>query len=449
MNTTENRILDQPIWRALVAFFLPCFLGLLCQELYSMVDTYIVGKYVGKNAVAAVGNVCVAVQVVIGICSGISNGAGVVIAQHFGAKKMDRVKADIRCSLLIAIVGGLALTVVSTALAGRMVHWLQTPEEIAVDSTTYLRIYFFALVPNLIYNFGTAILRGMGDSKRPLYILMAASFLNIALDYIFVVKCHWDVLGVAMATDLSQILSAVLVLWLLVRQIPDLLKPGKRAGGTYGSIFRIGLPTAVQSVMYSSSNVLIQTAINSFNSTAIIAAWSVYGKVDSICWIMMSSMGTAVTAFAGQNFGAGRYDRVKRAAWVGSAIVGGVLMVLVAGCYVLARPIFSLFTKGDLEVVEVGTAMLRFLAPAYMLYFLIEILPGVLRGCGDVMIPTIASMIGICLIRVLWLIFVVPVYHTLNMVMMSYVITWALTSGFYLVYFLRGNWLRRCIARTK
>ena len=439
----ENKIISGPIWLALVQFFVPCWLGMLFQQLYNMADTYVVSNFVGKNAVAAVGSMGVAVNVVIGVCVSIAGGAGVVISQHFGACRMDRVRSAVGASAMIALVGGGVLTVACVALSGKMVEWMNTPADIAGDAAIYIRVYFCAMVPNLLYNFGAAILRGMGDSKRPLYVLVVTSVANILLDLLFVAGLGWGVLGVAIATDLSMILSAAMVVILLLRQLPGLRIAGDKS--SFSEIFRIGIPSALQSLMYSFSNVLIQMAINSFD-TAIIAAWAIYGKVDCVCWMTMSSMGLAVTSFAGQNFGAGNYDRVKRGAWIGSGMLGAALAVLVVMCYAWARPIFAFFNK-EAEVVEYGAVMLRFLAPAYMLYFVSETLPGVLRGCGDVVVPTIASMIGICLIRVLWLTVAVPRYHTLHMVMMSYVITWALTSAFYLVYFLRGKWLGRCIAK--
>lgn len=444
MEKTENAILHQPIWRALLGFFVPCWLGMLFQQLYNTADTWIISKFVGTGAVAAVGNVSVAVALIIGICVSIAGGAGVVISQSYGAGRHREVLCGIRCSLNIALVGGAVLTVGCVLLAEKMVLLMDTPADILADSVTYLRLYFYALIPNLIYNFGTAILRGMGDSKRPLYILTATSILNIVLDVIFVVVLHWDVFGVALATDLSQILSAVMVLWLLIRREPELLTSGSDEH-TYAEIFRLGLPAAFQSIMYSSSNVLIQVAINGFQ-TAAIAAWSIYGKVDCVCWMTMSSMGLAVTAFAGQNFGAGNYDRVKRGAWVSSALLGGSLVVLVTLCWIFARPMFAAFND-DGEVISIGVQMMRFLSPAYMLYFLIETLPGVLRGCGDVLIPTIASIIGICLVRVLWVFFVVPAFHTILTVEMSYVVTWTITTVFYLFYFTKSSWLKRCIAR--
>lgn len=447
MEQKDNQILNGSIPRALISFFIPCWLGLMFQQLYNTVDTWIVGNFVSTEAVAAVGSVGIAVQFVIGICASIASGAGVVISQHYGAGKFRQLKTDIRSSLLIAVLGGAVLTGLCAAYADEMVVWLKTPADIAPDAETYLFVYFLAMIPNLIYNFGAAILRGMGDSRRPLIVLAVTSLVNIALDVVFVMWLGWDVFGVALATDISQIISAVLILWLLIRQIPDLFDKDEPGESVYGEIFRIGLPTAFQSIMYSGSNVLIQIAINGF-STAVIAAWSIYGKVDCICWMTMSSMGMAVTAFAGQNFGAGNYDRVKKGAWVSSKLLAGSLIVLIAICYGWAPVIFGWFTK-DTEVVVQGTRMLRFLTPAYMLYFLIEILPGVLHGCGDVVVPTIASIIGICLIRVLWLRYVLPVYNSMDTVMMSYVVTWALTSVFYVIYFTNMGWLKRCIARAK
>lgn len=445
MNQTSaaNPNLTDSIWKCLIRFFIPCWLGMLFQQLYNTVDTLIVGNFVGTNAVASVGNVSIAVMVVIGVCTSIGNGAGVVIGQHYGAGKEEQVKTDIRCSLLLALVGGFLMTIVCVFLASDMVRLLKTPEEIFADSRTYLTVFFCALIPNLVYNFGTAILRSMGDSKRPLYILIVSSIVNIVLDLVFVIWFRMGVFGVAFATDISQLVSALCIVYLLFRMYPDLLHPKEAGHPVYGQIFRLGLPTAVQSLMYSGSNVLIQIAINGFG-TATIAAWSIYGKVDCICWMTISSMGMAVTSFAGQNFGAGNLDRVRRSGWIGSVLLCSTLVVLVAFCYGFAGTLFRFFTT-DAVVVEYGVHMLRFLAPAYLLYFFIEILPGVMRGCGDVLIPTIASMIGICLIRVIWLTLVVPVYHTMDMVMMSYVITWGLTSLFYLFYYIKGNWMRRAV----
>lgn len=440
----NNAIVNGPIGKQLVLFFVPVWLGLMFQQLYNTVDTLVVGQFVGTNAVAAVGNVAFVVQLIIGMCAGIANGAGVIISQHYGAEKYDQVKVDIRCSLVIALIGGVIFSVLGVAMSETSVRWLNTPEEIVADSTTYLQVYFCAMIPALIYNFGTAILRGMGDSRRPLYVLIVASVVNIVLDLLFVIVFKWGVFGVALATDIAQIVSAVMVIILLVKAQPGVLRGSIKHMTVYRNIFHLGIPAAIQSMMYSFSNLMIQVAVNGFG-TAIIAAWTIYGKVDCINWMTTGAMGMAVTSFAGQNFGAGRYDRVKRCAKLGNLYLGIAVFAIIVVLYVGAYPLFEFFSK-DAEVVQLGVDMMRFLIPAYMLYFPVEVYTGALRGCGDVKVPTIVSIIGTCLVRVLWIQFVVPLWNTMENVMLCYVVTWALVSGFFIVYFARGKWLGRCIA---
>lgn len=445
-STEQNLATAGPIGRQLARLFIPVWLGLLFQQLYNTVDTLVVGRFVGTNAVAAVGNVAFVVQLVIGFCVGIAGGAGVIISQHFGAGKMDQVKIAIRCSLLIAVVGGLFFSVASVALTGHAVRWMNTPEEIVGDSVTYLQVYFCALVPVLIYNFGTAILCGMGDSRRPLYVLVAASIVNIVLDLVFVTVFDWGVFGVALATDIAQIVSAVLMIILLLKAVPGALKGGVNYPSVYGNIFKIGVPNAVQSVMYSFSNLLVQVAVNGFG-TAVVAAWTIYGKVDCLHWMTTSAMGTAITSFAGQNFGAGKYDRVKKGTWLANLYLGVTVAAIVVVLYFAAYPLFDFFSD-DYEVIELGVGMMHYLVPAYLLYFPTEVFSGALRGCGDVKIPTVVSILGTCLVRGVWVWFIVPLFPSMETVMLCYVISWALVSAFYFIYFPRGRWLARCVSRS-
>lgn len=442
--TEQNLATAGPIGKRLARLFVPVWLGLLFQQLYNTVDTLVVGQFVGTNAVAAVGNVAFVVQLIIGFCVGIAGGAGVVISQHFGAGKMEQVKIDIRCSLAIAAVGGLFFSVGSVAMTGSIVRWMNTPEEIIADSITYLQVYFCALIPVLIYNFGTAILCGMGDSRRPLYVLVVASIVNIVLDLVFVIVFDWGVFGVALATDIAQIVSAILMIILLLRAVPGALKGEVNHPAVYRQIFRIGVPNAIQSVMYSFSNLLVQIAVNGFG-TAVVAAWTIYGKVDCLHWMTTSAMGTAMTSFAGQNFGAGKYDRVKKGAWLGNLYLGLGVAAIVVVLYAGAYPLFDFFSN-DTEVIGLGVEMMYFLVPAYLLYFPTEVFSGALRGCGDVKIPTIVSILGTCLVRVVWVWVIVPLFPTMETVMMCYVVSWALVSVFYFIYFPKGKWLGRCVS---
>ncbi len=444
MKQTEPVLTNGSIGKGIFRLFIPVWLGLLFQQLYNMVDTLVVGQFVGTNAVAAVGNVAFVVQLIIGFCVGIAGGAGVVISQHYGAGQMDRVKIDIRCSLVIAGIGGLIFSVGSVGLTENIVGWMNTPEDIVSDSVTYLQVYFCAMIPVLIYNFGTAVLCAMGDSRRPLYVLVVASVVNIVLDLVFVIVFNWGVFGVALATDIAQIVSAVLMIILLLRAVPETLKGDINHPAVYRQIFRIGVPNAVQSVMYSFSNLLVQVAVNGFG-TAVVAAWAIYGKVDCLHWMTTSAMGTAMTSYAGQNFGAGKYDRVKKGAWLGNLYLGIAVAVIVGILYVGSHPLFDFFSN-DEEVIRLGVGMMYFLMPAYLLYFPTEVLSGALRGCGDVKIPTIISILGTCLLRCMWVWVIVPMFPTMETVMMCYVVSWALVSVFYLIYFPRGKWLERCLS---
>lgn len=295
---------------------------------------------------------------------------------------------------------------------------------------------------------GTGVLRAVGDSRRPLYFLIAASVINIALDLVFVVVLGLGVLGVAVATILSQTISAVLVLgclwaaegapWQLERGMPQINR------SLLAAILRVGLPAAVQSVFYNVSNIIIQGYINSFG-TNTVAAWAVLAKLDGVYWMTIQSLGLSITTFAGQNFGAGNYERLKQGARQAVAIGFLLTLIIIALLLGLGRWMFLLFTP-DLAVVDVGMSMVRFLAPWYLAFLLVEILSGAMRGAGDTFVPTLITCFGVCILRVVWLMVMVPRSHTLETVMASYPITWCIASALYLIYYLQGGWLRRRIA---
>ena len=307
----------------------------------------------------------------------------------------------------------------------------------------YLRVYFLGMIPNVIYNMGTGVLRAIGDFRRPLYFLIAASVCNIVLDLLLVLVFHLDVAGVAIATVCSQVLSAVLVVVALMRSemTPYQFFPRQMRvhPEPMGAIMLIGVPTALQSVMYNASNIVIQAFINSFGTDAV-AAWTAYGKMDIIFWMTVTAMAQSVTTFAGQNYGAGQYGRLKKGLWVSAAMLGVFTVLISAAFVLLARPILGIFTP-DAAVLEVGVEMVRFLAPCYITYILIELLTGAIRGAGKSVVPMLISVFGVCGLRLAWLFTVVPVHHTLEAVMASYPITWSITSAALLLYYFFGRWL--------
>ena len=439
-----NPILQGSIAKQLLIFFFPIWFGTFFQQLYNTADALIVGNFVGTEALAAVGATNTLVNLLVGFFVGLSSGAAVVLAQRYGARDGRGVQSTVHTSIGLAVVGGLVLMAVGLVGSRAALQAMNTPEDIMEDALVYLRVYFVGMVPSMIYNMGTGVLRAIGDSRRPTNFLIAASVANIVLDLLFVAVFHWGVFGAALATILSQVLSAALTLACLAGAEAQPYQLHLRAvrieGRVLADIVRIGLPAGLQSVMYSASNLVIQATINDFG-TDTVAAWTTYGKMDVVYWMSISSMGLAVTTFSGQNYGAGKFDRLKQgvrsSVWMsfGFAVVLSVLLT------VFARPILSIFTP-DENVLRISTDMVRFLAPCYVTYVLIELLAGAIRGAGKSLVPMLISVFGVCGLRLLWLLAVVPFHRTVPMVELSYPITWTVTSIALAIYYCRGRWLK-------
>ena len=384
----------------------------------------------------------------MGLFVGLCSGAGVVIAQSWGAHDPDAVDRQVHTALVLSAAVGALLTVLGLVTAAPMMRLLGTPDEILPDAALYLRIYFLGMIPQMLYNMGTNILRAIGDSKRPLYFLIAASLVNIVLDVVFIAVFGWGVMGAALATVLSQVASAVLTLRCIVgsQGMPWHIRAEKLRlhGDVFAAICTIGVPAAAQSAMYNISNMFIQSSMNSFG-TSTIAAWGVYGKIDFVFWMTINSLGIAITTFAGQNFGARQYDRVRNGVRVCLAMAACTTLVISFTFYNLAEVLFRLFSQDD-AVVAVGVGMMHVLTPVYITYVCIEVLAGALRGCGDVRVPTLITVFFVCGLRVLWLTLMVPRYHTIATVELSYPLTWTLASLLFILYYKRGGWLNRCKA---
>ena len=432
------------IWKQLLAFFFPLWFGTFFQQLYNTVDTVVVGRFVGKTALAAVGSTGVVVNLTVGVFTGLASGAVVIIAQHYGARRGPEVFRSVQTAMLLSLLLGAFFMAAGFLLTPWSLRAMGTTEEALPGAILYQRIYFLGMIPNVVYNMGTGVLRAVGDARRPLYFLIAAALCNIVLDLVLVVGFGLAVLGVALATVLSQLLSAVLVVLSLMRSQGQAYQLFPRQLRLYGAplkdAMRVGVPAALQSVMYSASNIVIQAAINSFGTDAV-AAWTAYGKMDVIFWMSINAMALAITTFAGQNYGAGQYDRLKKGVRVSVGMSAGFTVLLSTAMTVFARPILSIFSP-DPDVLEIGVAMVRFLAPCYITYILVELLPGAIRGAGRSMVPMLISVFGVCVLRLVWLFTVVPAHHTIEAVELSYPITWAVTSAAVLIYYRWGHWLQ-------
>ncbi|MCR5557337.1 MAG: MATE family efflux transporter [Butyrivibrio sp.] len=445
ISTKENKIIEGPIVRGMLGFFWTLLLGAFFQQFYNTVDAIIVGKAVGSDGLAAVGgSAAMVVNLFVGFFMGLSSGATVVIAQFYGAGRREEVKKAVHTAVAMAIAGGLFITIVGLLVSSWIIRMMKTPPEVVEASTAYLRIFFLGMVANLVYNIGAGILRAIGDSKRPLYVLIISCFVNIFLDVFFVIilglgklGITQGVIGVAVATVMCQIISGVIVVLMLVRSKDSYRLYLREIGFDKEMLLRIvkiGFPAGIQTTMYTLSNMLIQASINEFGKDAT-AAWAAYGKIDVLFWMTMSSLGTAVTTFAGQNFGAGKYDRVRSSTRYGFTIAAVITIPLSILLYLWGKGFLYIFVD-DSQVISIGVQMIRFLAPFYCTYIGVEVFSGVLRGMGSALVPMMITLSGICLLRVSWILLVFPTHKSLETVEMSYPITWITTSLLFLIYYL-------------
>lgn len=437
-NHKVNQITEGVIWRQLLLFFFPIVFGTFFQQLYNTIDTVIVGHFVGKEALASVGGSSTSIiNLIVGFFTGLSSGASVIVAQFFGAQDERSVQQSLHTAYAFSTIGSIIIGIIGFTLAPTMLAWMHTPEEIMADSTLYLRIYFAGILFVFIYNMGSSILRGIGNSKHPLYYLIICCFMNIVLDVIFVVLFHLGVLGVALATFISQAVSAILVTHKLMKS-EGILKLYIRQIRLHSSILksqlRIGVPSGLQSVTYGITNVIIQAALNGFG-TNTAAAWSVYGKLDAVFWMVSSAFGISITTFVGQNYGAGKHDRVKKSTHVCLGIDFIVSAILVVFLILARIPLFRLFTN-DTEVIQIGAQMLLQITPWYIVFVFIEILSGSLRGISDVVIPMIITICGVCLLRIVWVIGALKIRPTIPVIIFSYPITWIITAILFIIYYL-------------
>ena len=445
----RNRTTEGSVWKPLLGFFFPILLGTFFQQLYNTADAVIVGNFVGKAALAAVGGpTSIFINLLVNLFVGLSSGATVIVARHYGAQELDAVRRTVHTSVALALAAGLGVTVVGILLSRPILVAMGTPDEVMGYALTYLRIYFLGSVASFLYNVGSSVLRAVGDNRRPLFFLIAACMTNIVLDLVFVVGFHWDVMGAALATVLSQVVSAVLVLtslrhpgslfcleWREVRFHRDILL----------DVVKIGLPTGLQSDMYNFSNLFIQSCINAFG-TDTMAAWTAFGKLDAFYWMVSAAFGVALTTFAGQNFGAQKYDRVRQGVRVSLGMIAGTTALISLLFCLFSQPLLRIF-NGDPEVLSIGSLILWHMSPFYITFVFIEIFSAAIRGTGDSIKPMLLTAGGVCVLRVVWIFTVLPFHNTLETLLLSYPITWGLTSALFIVYYLRNNWMRRQIQK--
>lgn len=426
------------IWEKIIKFALPLMLGYLFQQFYTAVDSIVVGNFVSKQALAAVGTTTPIVNMLIGFFTGLSSGASVVIARSFGAQNHKKLEDAIHTAIGMIF----ALSVVATAIGVFMVpytlRFMKTPDDVFVESKTYLTIYFAGIASLMVYNMGAAILRAVGDSKRPLYFLIASSFVNIIFDLVFVIVFKLGVAGAAYATVLSQIISSVLVLGTLTKEKGiyklcwEKIKIHKYV---MKEIFHIGLPTALQQSITSFSNVFVQSYINSFGSS-VMAAWSAYVKIDHFAIIPLDSISMSITTFVGQNLGTKDVKRAEKGTKYASILAFAATIAITAPILIFAPHLIMLFNR-EAEVVEYGAFLLRFMTPFYSIVAVNSVLSGALCGSGDTKLPTAIRLFSFVVFRQIYLFFVTQYTDSFVAVALGYPLGWIISALFITIYYMR------------
>ena len=430
------------IWKSILLFSVPLILGNLLQQLYNTADSIIVGNFLGSNALAAVGSSGSPIYLLIGFSQGVAVGAGVVVSQYLGAKDKKETHIAVHSSLAIAVILGLILTVGGIAVSRSLLVWMNTPAEVLEDAVTYMRIYFGGVLFSVVYNMAAGILNAAGNSKRSLLYLGVASITNIVLDLVLIAGCKMGVAGAAIATDISQLVSCILSLRFLMRVEDDYrvtLRKIRPDAKMSARIIRVGLPTGIQNMVISFSNVLVQSSVNGYGAVAM-AGFAAYMKIDGFNILPVSSISMAATTFVGQNYGAGRLDRVKRSVWVTLAI--GVIYTLCTGAALLAGQdaILHLFTA-DEAVVTYGKLAMRWFCPFYFLLSILHGLAGAVRGTGASIPPMVVLLVSLCLFRVVWIQFVLPFFAGIEGVFVLYPVSWALGAVLMAFYAWKGSWM--------
>lgn len=430
------------IARQIFFFSLPLIFGNLLQQLYNTADSIIVGNFVGSNALAAVGSSTALINLLIAFSQGASVGAGVVVSQYLGAKNAKQVHEAVHTSMAIAVILGVILTVGGVAATRPLLAWMNTPQEVFADSALYLSIYFGGVVFNVIYNMASGILNAVGNSKRSLLYLGWASATNIVLDLIFVGVFHMGVAGAAIATDISQLVSSVLAVAYLMRVKADYqvrLRKIRVHRAMAARIVQIGLPAGIQNMVISFSNVLVQSSVNGFGTDAM-AGFGAYMKIDGFNILPVTSFSLAVTTFTGQNFGAGKIDRVKKGMWVTLAM--GVVYTVATGILLLvfSDPLMRMFTDNT-AAIAYGELTMRYFCPFYFLLSILHGLAGTVRGTGKTVPPMAVLLISLCLFRIGWLKLILPMFDSIDGVFCIYPISWLIGMCLMILYTWKGHWL--------
>ncbi len=433
---------EGPIWKKIVTFAIPLFLGNLFQQLYNTADSLIVGNFLGSDALAAVSSSGSLILLLVGFFNGIAVGAGVVIARYYGARDKDNLQKAIHTDLAFGLAAGILLTIIGLIMAPKILTWMGTPNDVLKNSVVYFRIYFCGSLAFVMYNIFVGIMQSVGDSRHPLVYLIISSIVNIVLDLLFVGVFHWGVGSAALATIISQFTSAILCLIRLMRVSEDYqvsLKKIRFHGRHLKMIITYGLPAGMQNSIIAFANVIVQSNINSFGKMAV-AGCGAYSKIEGFGFLPITCFALALTTFIGQNLGAQKYDRVKKGARFG-IICSVILAELVGLCIYLLAPVLISAFNNDPQVIAYGAAQAHTVTLFYFLLSFSHCIAGILRGAGKATIPMLVMLLCWCAIRITYITAAVRFIPDIHVIFWAYPLTWTLSSIIFLIYFLKANWM--------
>ncbi len=434
----EMDMCSGPILGKLLMFAVPLMCSSVLQLLFNAADIIVVGNYAGDNSLAAVGSNSALINLLTNFFLGLSVGANVLVARYCGAKKDAEVSQTVHTAMLLSVYSGILLTVVGCIGAKKILIWMQTPSDVLPLAVLYLRIYFVGMTATMLYNFGSAILRAVGDTKRPLYYLTVAGIVNVFLNLFFVIVCKLDVAGVAIATVISQCISAFLIVRCMMKTEGSIrLELAKLHIDTdkFKRILQIGLPASFQGMVFSFSNVIIQSSVNSFGAITV-AGNSAAANIEGFVYVAMNAFHQAAISFTGQNIGAAKYERVNRILYVAQGCVIVVGLALGNLAVLFGRPLLSLYTNSA-QVIDAGMIRLRIICSVYALCGMMDVMVGSLRGMGYAVMPMIVSLIGACGLRLIWIFtfFRMEMFHTRASLYLTYPASWLITFFAHVVCF--------------
>jgi len=446
---TKQQTIDMihgPLTGKILLFTLPIMVSSILQLLFNAADIIVVGRFAGSNSLAAVGSNGALINLVVNLLIGLSVGCAVVVAFYYGANEMGQVKETIHTSIALSLLGGIFCMIVGIVFSPVMLRMMGTPDNIIGKAEIYLRIYFIGLPAMSVYNFGSAILRSLGDTKHPLYYLIAAGLINIVLNVVFVAGLRMDVAGVAIATVISEVVSALLTLRFLMRMEKELRLEWKLVRVSKSKLIRIariGIPSGIQSALFSFSNVLLQSSINSFGELAV-AGNSAAANIEGFIYVAMNSFYQSAQTFTSQNVGAREYGRINKVLLNCIVMVTITGLVLGNGAYFFGEQLLGIYLPGNEEAITYGIARMGVIAVTYCLCGIMDVFSGSLRGMGESVLPMIVSLIGACLLRVIWIYTVFAHFRSLQVLYYSYPISWILTESVHFVCYL---YVRRRLVR--